>query len=225
MCLDASWPGTATEYLNQHPNVAVATGHLVETNPGLWSRVLELDWKHEVGAVEACGGAALFRREAFEVAGGFPIDVRYGEEPLLCWRIRNEQGFEVHHLDAAMAHHDLGLNGFGAYWRQYVRNGESYGEIADRCEDTDDPMWSRERQSNTVWAIAILLLLFTIIAAPMPIRLAVIILTLAVLLRKTVQTCRKGRSLSVAAMYAFHTYFCKLPLAYGQLRFRLRAKA
>ena len=81
-------------------------------------------------------------------------------------------------------------------------------------------MWSRERTSNTVWAMAILIAVFALLVAPMPIRFVMLALIAGVWVRKTAQTWARGRSFIVAACYAVHTYFCKIPLAYGQLRYR-----
>ncbi|MFA6244985.1 MAG: glycosyltransferase, partial [Candidatus Hydrogenedentales bacterium] len=157
MALDSDWPAAAVGFLDLHPEVAVAYGNLKETDARLLFRVMQLDWNPQEGPVATCGGAAMFRREAFEAAGGFPEDVRYGEEPLLCWRIRNEQKRQVYHLNRPMALHDIGFRRIEDYWRQYVRHGETYAEIAARCAGTDDPMWVRERTANFGWAGLMLL--------------------------------------------------------------------
>ncbi|GMW02517.1 MAG: hypothetical protein AMXMBFR84_36530 [Candidatus Hydrogenedentota bacterium] len=218
MVLHPAWPATAAAFMADHPVAAAVCGILEEVNDGLWHQVLELDWPADEGAVESCGGCALFRRSAFEQAGGFPEDVAYGEEPYLCWRIRREQGLKIYQLPKVMAYHDLALAGFRSYWKQYVRNGRSYAEIAARCAGTDDPMWSRERRSNYIWGAIIVTILSASFFLSLWIDELFAFMALLIIVRKFVQTVRRGTSLKVALVYALHTYFAKVPLAWGQLR-------
>jgi len=218
MQLEPDWPKHAVAYLRERLHVAVVCGTLLESNSGFFFQVIQLDWEQREGAVETCGGAALFRREAFERAGAFPEDVAYGEEPLLCWRIRNELELEVHYRAVPMALHDIGIAGFRDYWRQYRRNGATYIEIAARCAGTSDPYWTRHTVSNFAWAAAFLCMVGFALAGPPSVQLGVFVLAALVLVRKIVQTRRRGVSWPVAVGYAAHAYGSKLPLAYGQLR-------
>lgn len=222
MTLAPDWPRAAFGFLRGDSDYAVVCGGLREANRSLLFRALQLDWTPSDGDVPYCGGAALFRRETLEQAGGFPEDVAYGEEPYLCWRIRNELGKKVYCLARVMADHDLGFSGFGDYWRRSVRTGATYAEIAARCRGTSDPLWSGESRSNTVWALATLAWAAVVIAAPWPVKAAALLVAVAVLTRKALQKLRAGHGLSVAAVYALHSYFVKIPLAYGQLKWRLK---
>lgn len=218
MQLEPQWPKRAIAYLRERPGAAVVCGTLRERNPGFLFQVIQLDWAQREGLVETCGGAALFRRDAFERAGAFPEDVSYGEEPLLCWRIRNEQNMEVHFCNMPMALHDIGFAGFRDYWRQYSRNGATYIEIAARCAGTSDPYWTRETISNFAWASALLCTIGFLLAGPPPVQLGLLLIAALVAVRKVAQTHRRGTSWRVAAGYTAHVYGSKIPLAYGQLR-------
>ncbi len=221
MQLEPDWPAAAMAFLELHPDVAAVYGKLRETHPGYLFQVVQLDWNSGEGPAPSCGGAAMWRRDVFEQSGGFPEDVRYGEEPLLCWRVRNDAGRQIYSLDRWMAQHDLGFRGFRDYLRQYVRNGASYAEIAARCIRTNEPMWLREVISNYVWAAAVLLALILLVFAATPVRAGIGLLALGIWLRKTIQTRRKGHSWEIAMGYAVHTYLSKLPLAFGQLQWLL----
>jgi len=218
MQLEPTWPRRAVDYLHEHSQVAVVCGKLHEVNPGFLFQVIQLDWIQREGAVETCGGAALFRRDAFEQAGAFPEDVAYGEEPLLCWRIRNELNMEVHFWPEPMALHDIGFSGLGDYWRQYRRNGATYIEIAARCAGTADPYWTRDTILNFAWVSAFLAMAGFAVAGPPPVQFGVLALAALVLVRKVIQTRRRGVTWQVAAGYTAHVYGSKIPLAYGQLR-------
>ncbi len=218
MQLEPNWTRRALAYLNDRPDVAVVCGKLNERNEAFLFQVIQLDWVQREGAVETCGGAALFRREVFERAGAFPEDVAYGEEPLLCWRIRNELRMEVHFWGEPMALHDIGFSGLGDYWRQYRRNGATYIEIAARCAGTQDPYWTRDTVTNFAWASALLAVVAFFLAGSSPVRIGLAILVCVVVLRKIVQTRRRGTTWAIAAGYTAHVYGSKIPLAYGQLR-------
>jgi GT2 family glycosyltransferase len=184
-------------------------------------QVVQLDWNPVEGPAPFCGGAAMWRRDVFEQAGGFPEDVQYGEEPLLCWRVRNKLGRQIYCLGHVMARHDLGFRGGWDYLRQYVRNGRSYAEITERCIESDDPMWLHEVLSNYAWGAAMVLAFILLLLGSTPIRTGIALLAAALWLRKTVQTARKGHTWTIAAGYAVHVYLSKLPLAFGQLRWVL----
>lgn len=221
MQLEPTWPKRGLRYLQERSEVAVVCGRLREVNPGYLFQVIQLDWVQREGAVETCGGAALFRREPFHEAGAFPEDVAYGEEPLLCWRIRNVLKREVHFWTEPMALHDIGFSGIRDYWRQYSRNGATYIEIAVRCAGTEDPYWTRDTITNFAWASGILAMLAFFAAGTDTLRIGLAILVFLVGVRKVVQTRRRGVSWTIALGYTAHVYGSKIPLAYGQLRWLL----
>ncbi len=218
MVLASDWPKAALDFLAAHPQAAAVCGNLNESGTGVVSRVLEIDWMPREGAIRHCGGAALYRREVLDALGGFPEDLPYGEEPYLCWRIRNERGMTIHQLNRTMAHHDLGFRGLRDYWRRTVRCGATYAEVAHRCRRSDDRLWLKETVSNPLWAAAYGGALALLIFGPAPVRLLVALGAAAVLLRKTIQTRRRGYSTGIAFLYALHVYLSKVPIAWGIFR-------
>ena len=222
MALDAGWPAAALAVLEAWPDVAVVFGQLQERNNNAFYQELQVEWRYAEGEALYCGGAALFRRSALEAAGGFPEEVEFGEEPLLCWRLRNEHGLKVYHLHRNMADHDLADRGVRDYWRRNVRVGQTYAEIATLLKDSREPFWRRERRQALVFGGAFLLGVALLLLGPWPVRGAMVLSLAALLLRKTVQTLRAGARLPVALIYAAHTYFAKLGIAWGILRWRPR---
>ena len=222
MVLDPDWPNAALLVLKERPMVAVVFGRLQEVNQNIFYRALQLDWQYPEGTALYCGGAAMFRRDPLQAAGGFPEDVAYGEEPLLCWRLRNEQDVQVYHIQKTMAQHDLAYTGFRDYWRRNIRVGETYVEIAQRCKGTDDPFWGRETRQQITWGLSLVLIVVGLFVLPIPIKAVLLGGMLAVLLRKGLHGLRRGTGLSVAVVYAVHTYLAKISIAYGVLKWYLK---
>lgn len=225
MIVAPHWPRTAMAFLEDHPETAVVYGDLEEANKSLIFRALQLDWAPFTGVVKYCGGAAMFRRAPLAELGGFPEDVAYGEEPCLCWRIRNERGMTVYHLTEKMADHDLGFRGFRDYWRRCVRTGATYAEISFRFRRTNDPLWWPETRNALAWGGIILLALVLVLVGPWWwLRATIAAALLLLLLRKFVQTVRRGNDTAIAAVYAAHTYFAKVPIAWGAAKWLLTRK-
>jgi len=217
MIMAHDWPEAALAYLEEHPDIAVVCGTLEEARQGALHKALEIDWGPRAGPVRHCGGAAMFRKDALTCLGGFPEELDYGEEPYLCWRIRNELRCGVYQLPRTMAVHDLGLQGFGDYWRRHLRVGATYAEIAAQCARSTEKLWLREAISHLLWAGALVAVVLALIFAPLWLKAAIGAVAAAVLLRKTAQISRHGCSAGLSLVYAVHTYFAKLPLALGEL--------
>jgi glycosyltransferase involved in cell wall biosynthesis len=222
MAMALDWPLAAAEFLETHDEFAAVCGNLDEASPGILFDALQIDWAPREQVIRHCGGAAMYVRRNLENAGGFPTDVAYGEEPLLCWRLRNEHGKKIYQLDQVMAQHNLGFRGLRDYWRRNVRCGQTYAEIAARCWRTPDPLWRKECIMNAAWAFAILAAFVAFMLGNLWIKGAVIAATLLIIARKLVQTRLKGYPFPVSLVYAIHTYFSKLSIAWGECRWTMR---
>ena len=233
MVLDRDWPGAAVALLDARPEVAVVFGRLRERNTSPFYQAMQIDWEYPEGEAQFCGGAALFRRSVLEALGGFPEDLAFGEEPYLCWRIRNELGNTVYHLHRPMADHDLAFNGFRDYWRRNLRCGQAFAEVAARCAGAEEPLWREEVRGNLAWGAVLILLLLTSVGgaaallagtgglAAQTCLAAGLLLISVLLLRKALQFVAQGRPAVVALLYAIHTYAAKLGIALGILRWRV----
>ena len=120
--------------------IACLFGQLRESNPSgsIYNEVCGCDWYIPPGDWRMSGGNALFRLEALREVDGSDEELAAGEEPDLCWRLR-QRGWRIVCVDAVMAHHDLAMTGFRDYWKRAVRSGYAYGEIGLRYARTDDP--------------------------------------------------------------------------------------
>lgn len=162
--LDAGWIDTARAALEREPALAVVFGRRRERFPerSIYNRLCDEEWDVPVGRVEACGGDALFRRAAFEAAGGYASDLIAGEEPDLCLRMARDGGWRVRRIGAEMTHHDAAMTRFGQWWRRTRRAGHAYAEHVARHGAQAFPGWRRQVRSVLAWGLALPL---TIVAA------------------------------------------------------------
>lgn len=223
MTLHPGWIPAGSALLHERDDVAVVWGQLEEARASRFYQALGLDWEFPEGPSRYCGGAALFRTEVLRKAGGFPEDVVYGEEPYLCWRLRNEWGLVIWHLHHPMAGHDLDYGGFGDYVRRNVRCGETFAEVAARCWRTNDPLWRSEVVNNLAWGALLLTALAALGLGNEILRLSALAVLAVIFGRKFFQYLLKGRRPDIALLYALHTYASKLMIAWGIVKWRLRA--
>jgi hypothetical protein len=223
MTLHPGWIPAGLALLAEHPEVATVWGQLQEARTSRYYQALGLDWEFAEGPTRYCGGAALFRTDMLREAGGFPEDIAYGEEPYLCWRLRNEFGRVIWHLHRPMAGHDLDYGGFGDYVRRNIRCGETFAEVAARCWRTSDPLWRGEVVNNIAWALLLLTAFGALLVGDETLRLTAIAFLAAIFGRKFFQYLLKGRRPDIALIYALHTYASKLMIAWGIVKWRLRS--
>ena len=224
MVLKPDWPRKAIAFLDREAEAATVTGILHEARESAFFRAMQIDWVPKAGPIPYCGGAAMHRRDMIEKIGGFPEDVAYGEEPYMCWRIRNELGKSIQFIEEPMADHDLGFGGLGDYLSRCVRTGATYAEIASRCYRSEDRLWLKKSISTLVWAAAICVVLGLLVAGPWVVRVLAAAAIVLILARKMIHALRRGHDLPVAFLYAVHTYFAKLPLAFGLVRWFFRGR-
>ena len=223
--LDRSFLRTAmAEFVDDR--VAVVFGHRREiaTHESLYNRALDLDWVYPLGEFDFCGGDAVMRRSVLDEVGGYDDTLIAGEEPDLCGRMR-ALGHVILHIDAPMTGHDMDMHRFGQYWKRAVRSGHAYAEISERFKDSDDPFWSTEAQRTIKHAALVVgspvagLAASAVTRSPWP--MAAVVAFWTAVITRTVRRARwKDPDPGTRALYAIHTWFQKVPLAWGQITFR-----
>jgi len=160
--LAEGWLGLARAALEARPRAAVVFGRRRERHPevSLYNRLADVEWNLPIGRagpggeVDACGGDALMRVEAFGEAGGFDPSVPAGEEPELCQRLRG-RGWSVVRLDTEMTWHDSAMLRFGQWGRRQFRTGYGgldYSTRFGRGAGRDDP-FGRQVRSARLWGL------------------------------------------------------------------------
>lgn len=152
--LIAGWLETGKAALQANPDLAVVCGRVRERHPEatLYNRILDEEWDTPIGEISHCGGIALMRRDAFEAQGGFRKDLIAGEEPELCFRLR-QAGWKIHRLDAEMTLHDAAMTRFSQWWKRVRRAGHTYAEGVALHGRTPERYRVRELGRTLVWGL------------------------------------------------------------------------
>ncbi len=162
--LDISWLALAMEYLNSHDSYAVVAGRRKELYPdkSIYNRLCDIEWNTPVGETKASGGDFLVRVTAFQEVGGFNPTVIAGEEPELCYRLR-QKGWRIYRLDHLMTIHDAAITKFSQWWRRSVRSGHAYAQVAFLHK------WDEERYQFKaclrIWMWGLLIPVFLVVIA------------------------------------------------------------
>lgn len=127
----AGWLDFAQEYLDQNADAAIVCGRRQERFPerSVYNRLCDIEWDTPVGDAESCGGDFLVRATVFRAARGFNETLIAGEEPEMCYRIR-QAGWRIYRADRPMTHHDAAITRFSQWWNRTVRSGYAYAARA-----------------------------------------------------------------------------------------------
>ncbi len=154
--LDTGWIASARWALEAEPELAVVCGRRRERFPdaSIWNRLIDAEWDTPVGEAKACGGDALMRRAALEQVGGYREDLIAGEEPEMCYRMR-QKGWRIRRIDAEMTLHDAALTRFSQWWRRSRRAGYAYAAVAAHHGDGNERFRRVEARRALIWGAAI----------------------------------------------------------------------
>lgn len=220
--LQVGWLETAVQALEANSGIACVFGQCVEAFPeqSIYMRVCGLDWHIPAGDHRLCGGNAMWRREVIAAHGFFDEALQLGEEPDLCYRVR-QQGHRIVCVDQPMVLHDLAMVTFKQYWKRGEATGKAYARVASRYWRLPEKMWLREVVRNfmepLVWAV--MLVLGSAIVGGVGgglLALSAWLLLRAVKIARAVRK-RSGGWLG-ACLYGLHCQFIRLPVVVGQVK-------
>lgn len=128
--LDENWIAAARAALEEDTSLAVVCGRRREKFPeaSIWNRLIDVEWDTPVGEARACGGDALMRRAALMDVDGYRDDLIAGEEPEMCYRMR-QKGWRIRRIDAEMTRHDAALTKWGQWWKRSRRAGHAFAAV------------------------------------------------------------------------------------------------
>ena len=157
--LDPDWIATAHRFLREEPEVAIVCGRRREKFPEAshWNRMIDREWDRPAGDTAACGGDALVRRAAFEAVEGYRPDLIAGEEPEMCYRMR-QTGWRIHRLASEMTRHDAALTRFSQWWQRARRTGHTYAEGAAIHGSGPERYKVAELRRSLLWGLGVPLL-------------------------------------------------------------------
>ena len=213
------WVEKACQFLEQHPDVAVAWGRRRERYPekSLYNMLCDLEWNsYPLGETKFCGGDAVMRAGAFDQVNGYRPDLICGEEPELCVRLR-ARGWRIWHLDEAMTLHDAALYRFSQWWKRMLRGGYGFAQGYALHGAPPERHWAAESRAVWMWGLCvpIIVLAFALVVGWW---------SLILLLVYPMQVIRLalrggGRSARENWWRAVAIVLCKFPEVLGQLKF------
>ena len=220
--LAPGWIEPALAKLRSDSSVAVVCGRRRERHPeaSRYNRLCDIEWNTPVGEAMACGGDALMRVDAVQAVGGFNAELIAGEEPDLCFRLR-QRGHRIWRIDAEMTLHDANITGIGQWFRRTLRSGHAYAE-GFALHRREQPGYNRKQVwSNLLWGA----LLPATALAFVPLTAGgslLFLLAYGVLGFRIFRATRcRGEPADRARLYALYCVLGKIPSAYGQLRYWL----
>jgi cellulose synthase/poly-beta-1,6-N-acetylglucosamine synthase-like glycosyltransferase len=148
------WLSIAQRFLDQRPDVAVVCGRRTERYPdkSVYNMLIDMEWKVPPGATKFCGGDALMRADVFKQVRGFRPDLICGEEPELCYRMR-QAGWLIWCLDEPMTIHDAAIYRFGQWWKRSVRSGYGFAQGFVLYGRTAEQLCVRESRRILLWGL------------------------------------------------------------------------
>lgn len=219
--LQPGWLDAAVLALEASPDIACVFGQCVEAFPeqSIYMRVCGLDWHIPAGDHRLCGGNSMWRREVIAAHGFFDEALQLGEEPDLCYRVR-QQGHRIVCLDIPMVLHDLAMTTFKQYWKRGEATGKAYARVALRYWRKPEKMWLREVVRNFIEPL-IWLLVAAVGASFYGMGGAIVLLGAWLLLRALKIATAVGQRSGgwiCGLMYGLHCQFIRLPVVVGQFK-------
>lgn len=218
--IQSGWMYTAIKALEQSPDISCVFGHCIEMYPerSIYMKVCGLEWHRPAGDSRFCGGNSVWRTSVIAGEGYFDEGLRLGEEPDLCYRVR-QRGGRIVCLDVPMVKHDLGIVHFRQYWQRGVNSGVSYMNVASRYWRRSEKLWLREVIRNfaepLIWVV---ICLIGWGMGSLPVMLAML---MAWWLLRALRTGYGVRDVvanfSDAFLYGLHCQFNRIPIVVGQL--------
>lgn len=219
--IQPGWFEAALSTLEQRPDVSCVFGQCIEMYPeqSVYMKLCGQDWHIPPGEYRLCGGNAMWRTSVIAEHGFFDEELKSGEEPDLCYRVR-QRGGKIVCIDVPMVTHDLGMKRFHQYWKRAESSGKGYAKIASRYWRNPEKLWLRELLVNFAEPLAWLAILAAgLLWKGLP-GGALLLFAWWATRAAQIAYAMRGRGLGVphALLYGLHCQFVRLPVAIGQLK-------
>lgn len=217
--IQPGWIDKAERFLKENPQYAVACGRRRERFPddSIFNKLCDIEWNTPVGDANVCGGDALIRVKAFNEVDGFRDDLIAGEEPEMCFRIR-ERGWKIYRLDEEMTLHDAAITKISQWWSRAKRAGYAYANGYYLHGKTTEKFKLREIVSILTWALLIPLAIILLMLIS-PLFLGLTLIYFIQILRLMARYKNRLGSGLIAFYYASSNVIGKFPQAIGIIKF------
>ena len=222
-CLVADgWLEFAADYLETNSKIAIVCGRRKEIHPehSIYNQLCDAEWNSPIGESDACGGDFMVVATAFTEVEGFNDGLIAGEEPELCFRLR-QKGWRIYRADILMTHHDAAMTEFGQWLRRTARSGYAYAARAAVHRHVPGGFCRRENLRILFWAAAlpmIVLMGSTLVSS----WFALLLLAYPIQYLRLWRWVKQSNPEAPAARYAFFLVLGKWPEFGGQMMFLSR---
>ncbi len=154
--LEPNWLNFAANYLERNTDVAIVCGRRREKYPesSIYNWLCDVEWDTPTGETQYCGGDFCITREAFILVDGFNDRLIAGEEPDLCFRLRNI-GKKIHRVNKTMTWHDANIKSLKQWMIRAKRGGYAYAEAVLRYSNHKNGYWRSEFLKTLSWGLAL----------------------------------------------------------------------
>lgn len=213
------WLGCASGFLTEHDCYGIVCGRRRERFPdnSIYNQLCDVEWETPIGDVFACGGDALVRIKAFEEVDGYNGSLIAGEEPEMCFRLR-QRGWKIRRIDEEMTIHDAAMTKIGQWWNRAKRAGYAYASLYDLHGDTVEKFKRKELLSIIFWALAVPLSILLLSLYEFSYIFLLLVYVIQII-RVAIKSANEGRGVKVAMSYAIYTVLAKWPQLLGILKF------
>lgn len=151
--LQPNWLAKAEDFLTQNTEYAIVCGRRRERFPQntLYNQFCDDEWNTPVGDTLACGGDALMRVSALLEVDGYKDFFVAGEEPEMCYRLRNK-GWKVYRIDEEMTLHDANITKFSQWWKRANRAGFAFALSAKEHGKEKEKFGVKRALRSLVWS-------------------------------------------------------------------------
>jgi len=217
--VQVDWIETAIKFLNENTAYAVACGRRRERYPGhsVYNQLCDIEWNTPVGDALACGGDALLRANAYQQVAGYNGSLIAGEEPELCFRLR-EQGWKIRRLDAEMTLHDATMTRFSQWWNRAKRAGYAYASSYNLHGKSTERFKLKEVISILIWALILPSIIFLLSLFYIGFLTGLLLYPLQIS-RLAIKFMSLEKGWKVAMLYAGSIVLAKFPQLCGMVKF------
>jgi len=160
--LEPGWLSYAQSYLEENTDVAIVCGRRREKYPesSIYNWLCDVEWDTPIGEAQFCGGDFCIKSSSFTMLGGFNPTLIAGEEPDLCFRLRN-MGKKIHRLDRTMTWHDANIHSLKQWMIRSKRGGYAYVDAVIRYAYNKNGYWRSEFFKALTWGLTVPILSIT----------------------------------------------------------------
>ena len=213
------WIDAASAFLLNNKEVASVCGRRRERHPAdsVFNRLCDIEWDTPVGEAKSTGGDFLVRSKAFDSVEGFNPGLIAGEEPDLCYRLR-ENEWKIWRLDQEMTRHDAAMTKLSQWWQRNKRAGYAYANGYFLHGAPPERFRMREVMRSAVFGAGLPLAVIVGLIFEGP---AAFLLLLIYGMQVARTFMKRGDLGEGRFAYAMSCTFAKVPEAFGILKFRL----